>query len=592
MKTKTLKLFNAVLDRGLIADEPLIDTENGLIIDPRAAWASGEISDYYARERLSGRDLNATFHKSWRVIRDSNRIELAIHQILHYLSTYGTGFSAETYIPMEDLDLPGGGLRFIVVRALTREQLIEKSLGILRSGVALKEETVDDLLALLHDLDYEFTGREGIKNKEAAIKLVEVYGMVPGTADEMLRYIIYRATGTALLIKSPEVIEALRESAYNPDPLMKKFGLERLAECFNRHKPLFLALKGKCPHTVNRIAKMSKWCHKPMVENPLNRVTSRLLTNADSTWLDNATVFALFKALSACHARMNGQDHFLYRIRNGKSWATSGDRFTDVKTCYRNYDRLVSYLRERIDGDGDRVYIPEDVEYALPTSEKLFVGNIPTGTRFKGDALAVGIYWENAWGANDIDLSGLIVSGGKVGWNASYNRGSGLLMYSGDITDAPNGAVEYLRVSGNYQETTLIMSNIYSGNSDCGYKIVIGRGPAVDEQYMMDPSQVFAEVRCQSVQKQTVLGLLTPIGNSKSAFTVLNFGAGSAQVSISGQYSQNATEALIQQWSSPLTLAEVLELTGYEITRHKENADIDLSLEALDRSTFTELFAT
>ncbi|MEL6657337.1 MAG: hypothetical protein AAFP77_00090 [Bacteroidota bacterium] len=40
----------------------------------------------------------------------------------------------------------------------------------------------------------------------------------------------------------------------------------------------------------------------------------------------------------------------------------------------------------------------------------MFVGNIPTGSKFYGKAMAVGVYWENAWGARDLDLSGLNIA--------------------------------------------------------------------------------------------------------------------------------------------------------------------------------------
>ena len=75
--------------------------------------------------------------------------------------------------------------------------------------------------------------------------------------------------------------------------------------------------------------------------------------------------------------------------------------------------------------NGKSFYLPSDVKYALPTSEKMFVGNIPTGTKFLGDNLAVGIYWENEWGATDLDLSAINIDG-KVGWNSSYNQNNNL----------------------------------------------------------------------------------------------------------------------------------------------------------------------
>jgi len=39
------------------------------------------------------------------------------------------------------------------------------------------------------------------------------------------------------------------------------------AEIFNRFKPLFLAFKTKCPKTINKISKLSKTYHKPLVSN-------------------------------------------------------------------------------------------------------------------------------------------------------------------------------------------------------------------------------------------------------------------------------------------------------------------------------------
>jgi hypothetical protein len=46
-------------------------------------------------------------------------------------------------------------------------------------------------------------------------------------------------------------------------------------------------------------------------------------------------------------------------------------------------------------------------------------------------------------GEVDLDLSGLNIAG-KIGWNSAYNQDNGQLMYSGDMTSAPQGAVEYL----------------------------------------------------------------------------------------------------------------------------------------------------
>ena len=104
---KTLKFFNAVVElkkfNELVGSKPFI-SEDGYVIVPGALWAKDRIINYYNQEKLNGNDLNKTFHKSWQKIKTSSRCELFIEQILHYMSTYGSDFQDEIYIPQEVLN--------------------------------------------------------------------------------------------------------------------------------------------------------------------------------------------------------------------------------------------------------------------------------------------------------------------------------------------------------------------------------------------------------------------------------------------------------------------------------------------------------
>jgi len=581
---KTLQLFNAVL-AGKSDEKPFISND-GFIIESDALWAKKEIISYYAKEKLNGNDLNKTFHKSWQKIKESSRIELLMEQINHYISTYGSNFQNEMYIPNEVLNVPDSKLIFKVIRAYTQEEMQEKCLSLLKSGIALKEETINDLLYILHtELEYDFTGKENIRNKEAIIKIADLYDIYPENPVEFFRYVIYKTTTTTLLIKNDELIGLIKESRFDPTYLFERFGLEKMAEIFNRFKPLFLAYKKRAPKTINKISKLSKIYHQPLISNPLNNATNTLLENSDLHWLENATPFALFKALSACYSRMYGQDTFVYRVRNGKSWTKKG---TSTSVNELNYDFILSYLQSKYNLSGKKFYFPTDVEFGLPTSEKMFVGNIPTGTRFYGERLAIGIYWENAWGAYDLDLSGLNIAG-KIGWNAAYNQDNGQLMYSGDMTSAPKGAVEYLYANKYLSTPTLVMNSVFSGDAHCGYKIVIGKGDDISYDYMMNPNNLFAEAKCNSVQKQTILGMLLP-KDGKQCFVILNFGAGNSHVSGTSEVSTMATNALYQQWYEPISFNHLVKELGAEITSEKEDADFDFSLETLEKDSFTKIF--
>ena len=561
---KTLQLFNAVLAKE--SNEKPFISDDGFIIEPDALWAKNEIISYYAKEKLNGNDLNKTFHKSWAKIKNTSRIELFFEQIRHYISTYGSNFQNEIYIPAEILNVPDMKLVFKVIKAYTAEEMQEKCLSLLKSGIALKEETIDDLLYILHtELEYDFTGKENIRNKEAIIKIADLYDIYPENPVEFFRYVIYKTTNTSLLIKNDDLIGLIKQS---------------------RFKPLFLAYKNRAPKAINKISKLSKVHHKPLISNPLNDATNTLLENSDWHWLENATPFALFKALSACYSRMYGQDTFVYRVRNGKSWVKKGK---ETYVNQFNYDFILDFLKLKYENlSGKKFYFPENVEFALPTSEKMFVGNIPTGTRFYGERLAVGIYWEDKWGANDLDLSGLNIDG-KIGWNAAYNHGDGQLMYSGDMTSAPNGAVEYLYANKGQCAPTLVMNNVFSGDANCRYKIVIGKGDNISYDYMMNPNSLFAEARCNSDQKQTILGMLVT-KNEKQCFVLLNFGAGHSHVSGNSQISMMATSALYQQWYDAMPFNELVKELGAEITTEKSEADFDFSLESLEKDSFIRIF--
>ncbi len=589
--TLTLELFN-VVEKGQ-SQEPVFIDSHGVFVDSTAVYAIKDIKKHLKNLKLSGNDLNKTFHKSWKTVVNSTRLELAIQQIMHYLSTYGSNFESEMYIPDEVLKVPKTKLKVSVIKSLTKEELIEKSLDVLRSGIALKEETLNDLFELLGVLGYKFSGDENIKNKEANLLIAIRYRVYPESVEEFVRYLVYRATQSSSLVKNKELFDSIKESNTDISLDLESYDMKKVAQVFNRFKPIFLSFKQAHKNNkkyINKLAKLSKVYHKPMPQNALNLVTQNKLTENDTHWLDNASIYALFKALSACYTRMNGQDTFVYRIRNGKSFVKSNE--VNAKVVKANYKFLLNYLKTKLNGEGKNVFIPKQVIYALPTSEKLFVGNIPTGTKFLAKKIAAGIYWENSWGATDLDLSGLNIAG-KIGWNSSYYNDNGNLIYSGDLTYAEDGAVEYLHASRGKLDPTLVMNNVFSGEHDAGYKIVIGEGSKISRNFMMNPNKVLAEVKCNSVQKNTVLGMLMEEDDDMKSFTLLNFGAGQARVSGNNEVSRNATTALYQQWAKPISLNTVLEQCGFTVLHEKED-DVelyaDLSLDNLTKSTFIDLF--
>lgn len=590
---KTLELYNAVKARK--GGEYKILPKYGVIVEPSASYALADIENFCEKRLLTGDQLNATFHKSWEKVISSTREELLVHQILHYLTTYGTNHqSTFIYTPNEELEVPDVNVNFLVIRGLTEDEMIEKSFDLLNSGVAMKQETISDVLSVLLDCGYSFTGEENVKNKEALMLLYREAGEVPKDPVEFVRYLVYLSTDNTLLIKNRETLDAIKEkrNEFAVRNALAKADLEAVSSVFNRFKPILLAFKSygeSAKKAINKISKLSKTNHKPIAYNILNDIGKCTLKELRSRESDlmNANFFQLARCLN--YLKLGSKSTAkVYQIRNGKFYSKPYN--SKIVQGESKILFILDLMKKKFDFDGLKVYIPSDVFYALPTSEKNFVGNIPTGTKLVSDsAIAAGIYWENSGGASDLDLSSISVTGGKVGWNSTYNNDD--VTYSGDITSAPKGATEYMRFKEGMSESHLIMNNVYSGAvKGSEFRIVFGKGSNIDKKYMMDPNKVWFTAPTETLQKQSVVGFVTPDPEHGTAAIVVNAGFGSSQVSGgSGKNSCLAT-ALTEKWANAFYLNDVLEHCGAEIVDDSQECDVDLTPSKLEKDSIIGLF--
>ena len=590
----TLKLFNVVPSNSSVASpqEALIDFNNGVVVSQDARWAESSIRSFLNKKRLSGEDLNKTYHATWEEVTKGNDFDRIVESIMGFINGLGKKMKDEVVIP-SDIVTTTDTLKFKVIESMPEEDINAMVIGMLESGIALKSETISDLVKILQHTEYKFTGNERIRNKEASIVIADKFGHYPTDPVETLRYVVYKATDSTLLIKSKGAIAKIENSEFDPCDAFTYAGLERMAEVFNRFKPLFLAFKrsadGKRNRVINRIAKLSKTNHKPLPVNALSTATSQLINDRDMHWLENATTFALIKALNACHVRLQGQDIFAFHIRNGKAWYKEAETSVDSSVLQKNFDRILGVIRNRLDFSDKKVYIPPNVEYGLPTSEKMFIGNVPTFTKFTGDKLAAGVYWKNSWGARDLDVSAVDIHGGKIGWNTYYSGQSENILYSGDITSAPSGAVEYIHVKEGLYDPILLLNNVYSGDDNCDYKIVIGQGEDMSRSIMMDPKKVWVEEMTESVKRETLLGVFLPGEGKTVSFVMLNTATGSHNASTGTEHTIKFNKAFSQYCENVLSLNDLLVYLGADLTDEIDDATIDLSLNALDRNTFIDL---
>ena len=585
---------------------------------------------------LANRDIqyNSTFYKTWNDVTNKSRFELFVDQVLHYLTTYGTDFSMKAYLPNVNPEEPAFNT-YKAISPITYSDLYFKCLGMLQSGIALKSDTVAVLtdyiityvkyLQLTVDVD-------SIKNREALVILCDALGVMPKDGTKLFAHIIYKITGDTMIVKNRDMrnrIKLRMKSINNYDnyrEIWKSLDdkqLIALASVYNRYKPLFIAFKDKYDAVMNRIINkighLSKKHHKPMKRGFWETVLhSHVDENVLRSEASKATNFKLLQVMQSIRERLlmaHDNTPNMILVRNGKifikdnTYSPECAKFFDWETKYNVCcEQLISNLSKK----ACKVKLPEKYVLTCPTSEKNFIGDFPMGTYCQmGENSVVGIYWRNDWGTRDFDLSFNDVHGTRIGWNSGYYNEDQSVIYSGDITDAPNGANEVLHFRGTASHPIpngVVNINRFSGNANSKYKVFFGTDDVANVykadrhngNYMVDPNnlQLEATMKSDEMSQQTI-GMVV---DSKFYFYSLSCGYAPVTMAIRhkngeskfkynrNSYKESANELIDivnRKLYSMIALEQILQLAGFEFVT--EDADVDLTIP--DRSKLIELFS-
>lgn len=566
---------------------------------------------------LNSKQFNSSFHKSWQKIRDADIEQLVLEQVIHYFTTYGfeaLGFfdEASVYIPREALNIPEvdiENIHLVIIKGYTKEELKQKLLALLQSGIALAEDTISDVVEVALSVGLSAEEIQAVKNKEVRAALYDLLRIVPENPVEFLRFAVYKATGKSLLIKSAAIIEEIKSSkniAIVPLFMQyeQSYGLEKLAEIFYRFKPLFLAFKTSPLLTakINRIRKLAHKHHKPMPVDYLNIITSEIKNGKDvdierlSVKLQKANTFRKIRLAYALKFRIHNATAILYKIRNGKGYATEFS-FAGKDKAQEVLDIVLHSIVEDVSKNikGKKVYVPQNVVYALPATEKQFTGMLPSGTCIVIPRdLAVGVHWENVDDHRiDLDLSLLSVNA-KYGWDASYrNSGRGIL-FSGDMTSAPkpHGASELFYIKKQEPNALLVMVNYYNFDENIEVPISIFAAheqiTQMKQNYMVDPNNVIAVAKSKINQKQKILGLIVTT-EEQCRFYFSEVYLGRSITSTNSEFATNARKYLVDYYENMISFNDVLLKAGAELVDDKNECDVDLSIDNVSKDTIISL---
>lgn len=588
---------------------------------------------------LSGYEMNASFHKSWGKVKNSSNAELFLEQIIHYMSTYGLenmGIERKedlVYIPHEKLNIPDikDPIQIVVIKSCSYQWLMNKVMELVNSGIALEKETIDAVIDIIKNIGIDVNEINDISNKEVKTILCKHYEILPENPTDFLRYLIYETTGESLLIKNNYIINKLKVADKDKiNNLLNEYleyyfeGYINLASIFYRFKPLFLALRGKkdINKIVNKVRRFAKQYHEPMQEDYLNNITNYLKNEIPINYdifdkeLSRVNIFRKVRLLEALNFRINTDNNsIVYRIRNGKSFATTFKPVDEKNVS--SYDFLMCAIVKKIIEDirpnieGKNIYIPKDIEYALPSSEKQFFGNIPSGSCINVDDgdIVFGVHWENLEHKRvDLDLS-LTRIGEKIGWDSDYRNDSKSVLFSGDITDAPvsrGGASEMFYINKDTNSSYVNYLNFFNyydrdKDTEIPYKFYVGsqKTTKMENNFMIDPNNVICVIPKVLKEKQEMIGFVDNY-KGKSKYYFIGMGSGKDRtVNPNGTREEQIFNYLLSKTRNSIKFNQILEAAGAIIYNSKEDIiakeieiDINLSPEDLEKDTIINLLDT
>lgn len=660
--------------------------EYGLIIP---ASASKEVvAEAIKQYGKDGVLWNQTFHKSWDKVANAPIMQLVLEQIMNYITTYG--FEAmgcydegSIYIPTEKLEIPEvevEKIKLTPINAYTEEEIAEKLMILVTSGIALSDQTVKDVMVLSDMIDKDRF--DEVSNREVRTFLYDKYNVMPKNPEAFLRYLMFKLTGATLKIQNVATYKALKASDKEVALRMLESyeDYDKLSSIFLRNKNLFLALKtkgineakvektyervdkyhvkatsssvvmkstgtyaeAKVNSIINKLRKLAVENHKALKPALLDSLTSLTVCDKDAIVeaLDKVTLFRAVRIMNMLAYRLNGNKDIVYRVRNGKSYVSKVNETNEV-VMREVYDVVRGYVVEKLSAKvSDKlVYLPDGVIYKAPASEKQFVGNIPEGSYFElpdGKDLIFAVHWNNlhgnksrdSWGGSndrvDLDMH-MMNNSSQFGWNTNYRDEDSQILFSGDMTSAPapHGATEAYSISRKvHNQSYLVTLNDFNGHSeDVPFEFIVAEGKVSSRyevsNYMVDPNKIISKFNMKITpdKRQITLGMVKADEKTKR-FYFSDYAVGrSGAVSTRNEYTLGALSYMRTYNEVQVTINELLKDAGANIINtptvvvkkaeayldeagqpqvrfvdETVSADIDLSIENIDKTSLIDLF--
>ena len=636
MNTKLIKLFNVALVENT-SSKDMFKTVNqlaaqvGYFVHPDVCNES--VLAFLKDQTIN---LNATFYKNWQDVISKTRLELALDQVFHYLTTYGTSFSfGNGYVPNDgENNAPAIEFKnFKVIMPISSDDLFDRCWNMLCSGVALKEDTMQAVAdyVIEHVHNGKMINVDSIKNREALIYICDILNIWPENAYNLFRLIMYKTTGDTMIVNNDNTIHKIKvagKSVFDFNKLSDA-DLVRLSSIFLRYKNLFIAFKHNQHYVdnrsaINKLRKLAVKNHKPFKAGFWQTVFSEPKSAEEiKEHLGELTTYKKIALMQLCKERYMLPKDNLYFIRNGKQFLKINDA-VDVttkevkdKSFYTVviYNILKDSVIDTLKANSEKdvvVSLNEDgtpaetkkspkivklysgMHVALPSSEKSFIGNYPFVTQFDlTQNNLIGCYWRNDWGTNDYDLSLVDINGHKIGWNSQFYNDEQNIIYSGDMTNAEPEACEVIKIANPTNVKALIKINQFSGQYKSKFELFFGQSNKrfkykAYDNFMVDPNEIKFRATVEHENKKEMQVAL--VGNNK--ITLMEVHSGNSIVSGRNNiHNEDYINALMAKTEYFVDAEEMLREAGFEIVNENYTGEVDIDFANLDKDSLLSLLA-
>lgn len=636
MNTKLIKLFNVALventpSKDMFKTVNQLAAQVGYFVHPDVCNES--VLAFLKDQTIN---LNATFYKNWQDVTSKTRIELALDQVFHYLTTYGTGFSlGNGYVPNDgENNAPAIEFKnFKVIMPISSDDLFDRCWNMLCSGVALKEDTMQAVADYVIEevINGKMINVDSIKNREALIYICDILNIWPENAHNLFRLIMYKTTGDTMIVNNDNTIHKIKvagKSVFDFNKLSDA-DLTRLSSIFLRYKKLFIAFKHNQHYVdnrsaINKLRKLAVKNHKPFKAGFWQTLFSEPKSAEElKEHLGELTTYKKIALMQLCKERYMMPKDNLYFIRNGKQFLKINDAVdvTSKEVKDKSFYTVVIYnilkdsVIDTLKANSEKdvvVALNEDgtpaetkkapkivklysgMHVALPSSEKSFIGNYPFGSQFDlTQNNLIGCYWRNDWGTNDYDLSLIDINGHKIGWNSQFYDDEQNIVYSGDMTNAEPEACEVIKIANPTDVKALIKINQFRGQYKSKFELFFGQSDKhfrykAYDNFMVDPNEIKFRATVEHENKKEMQVAL--VGNNK--ITLMEVHSGDSIVSgRNNSYNEDYINALMAKTEYFVDAEEMLREAGFQIVDENYTGEVDIDFANLDKDSLLSLLA-